>query len=81
MNLSRREEQVLKMAAEGCTVYETALLLRIGVSTVRNYKASMKEKLGAVSTPNAVWIYAQELAKKGELKSEPEQVTIEETNP
>jgi DNA-binding NarL/FixJ family response regulator len=44
--LSPRESQVLRMLAEGKTSKEMALLLNLGLQTVRSYRKTMMKKLG-----------------------------------
>ncbi len=44
--LSRREVQVLRLVAEGKTSKEIAVILDLGVQTVRSYRKTMMKKLG-----------------------------------
>jgi DNA-binding NarL/FixJ family response regulator len=45
-NLSPRELQVLRLVAEGKTSKEIAVLLDLGLQTVRSYRKTMMKKLG-----------------------------------
>jgi len=44
--LSPRELQVLRLVAEGKTSKEIAVLLDLGLQTVRSYRKTMMKKLG-----------------------------------
>ena len=44
--LSRRELQVMKLVADGKTSKEIAVLLELGLQTVRSYRKTMMKKLG-----------------------------------
>lgn len=44
--LSSRERQVLRLVAEGKTSKEIAILLNLGLQTVRSYRKTMMRKLG-----------------------------------
>jgi len=45
-DLSARELQVLRLVAEGKTSKEVAVLLSLGIETVRSYRKTMMKKLG-----------------------------------
>ncbi len=45
-NLSPREVQVLRLVAEGKTSKEIAVMLNLGLQTVRGYRKTMMKKLG-----------------------------------
>jgi DNA-binding NarL/FixJ family response regulator len=44
--LSRREEQVLRLLAEGKTSKDIAIMLDLGLQTVRTYRKTLMKKLG-----------------------------------
>ncbi len=54
--LSRRQRDVLAAAAEGKTGRETALMLDISRTTVREYLTEARKRLNACSTCQAVAI-------------------------
>jgi len=54
--LSRRQLQVLGLAARGNTCREIADTLELKESTIRNYLIRTREKLGASNTTHAVFI-------------------------
>jgi len=49
--LSPRELQVLRLVAEGKTSKEIAVLLDLGLQTVRSYRKTMMKKLGVSNAP------------------------------
>jgi len=55
--LTRREEQILKLMAEGKAYKTIAADLGIKLMTVKNHACSIYTKLGAVSQANAVYKY------------------------
>lgn len=54
--LSKRQGQVLKLAAEGETMRETAIILGIAYDTVKNHREIAMRKLEAKSMTQAVAI-------------------------
>jgi DNA-binding NarL/FixJ family response regulator len=52
--LSRREQQVLELLAEGCTYRGIAERLFIAPTTAKTHVANLLEHLEAVNTPHAV---------------------------
>lgn len=56
VDLTAAEVDVLRCAADGHTVPETALLLVKGETTVKNQLLRARLKLGAKNTPHAVAI-------------------------
>jgi len=54
--LTRRELQVLTLVCRGFTNEEISKALRIGLSTVRNYVASIMDKLEARNRTHAAMI-------------------------
>ena len=52
--LSPREHEVLKWLAEGKTMDETAIIIGIGVETVKTYCKAMRLKLDCSNVPNMV---------------------------
>jgi DNA-binding CsgD family transcriptional regulator len=56
MLLTRRETQVLQLAADGQTRKEVALVLGVSLHTVKTQGNMAREKLGASNTSHAVAI-------------------------
>jgi DNA-binding CsgD family transcriptional regulator len=54
--LTRRETQVLQLAADGQSRKEVALVLGISLHTVKTQGNTAREKLGAANTSHAVAI-------------------------
>ena len=54
--LSRRQAQVLALAAHGLTWRETALALGIAPATVRSHLCKVRARLAAVNTTHAVYL-------------------------
>lgn len=52
--LTEREEEVLRLVAEGKTAKEIAKLLNISPRTVENYKNSLQDKLGLSKTSDLI---------------------------
>ena len=44
--LTPREKEVVRLMSLGCTVIETAKILKVATSTVDNHKTSAMQKLG-----------------------------------
>jgi DNA-binding NarL/FixJ family response regulator len=57
-NLSPREQQVLRLTAEGKTNKEVATLLHLEVHTVRSYRKTMMAKLGASNVAQVIQVAA-----------------------
>lgn len=53
--LSKREEEILQLAATGATSKEIAKRLNLSAKTVDNYRSSIMEKLGARNTTEAIF--------------------------
>jgi len=62
--LSRREQEVVRWLAEGCTNREIALKLKVSENTIKNYLFRIFDKLG-VSSRVEVVIYAANQAGSG----------------
>lgn len=56
MDLTKREKQVLTLMAKGLEEKQIAGEKRVTVSTIKSYKRSIFERLGAVNSANAVAI-------------------------
>lgn len=54
MTLSPREVEVLHLAANGATLYETASVLHLSADTVKTHRRNALRKLGARNIPQAV---------------------------
>ncbi len=53
-DLTLREQEVLRLAAEGKTTREMAEMLHLSVKTVEKHRASMMHKLGLQSVPDLI---------------------------
>lgn len=59
--LTKREEDVVKLFAEGCTAKDISNRLKISIHTVRTYSKSIITKLGAKNITHAVAMVTVEL--------------------
>lgn len=57
--LSPRELQVLRLVAEGKTSKEIAIMLHLGLQTIRSYRKTMMKKLGVNNVANLTQIALQ----------------------
>jgi two-component system response regulator NreC len=53
-NLTLREQEVLRLAAEGKTTREIAEMLHLSVKTIEKHRSSMMRKLGLQSLPDLI---------------------------
>ena len=54
--LSRREIEVIRYTAKGCTAKEIAKLLKLKHRTIEIYIANVKKKLGAKNIAHAIYL-------------------------
>lgn len=64
--LSAQEKKILALIADGCTNKEVAARLELSEKTVKNYLATIFEKLHVTRRAEAAVIYAQETGRKTE---------------
>ena len=66
--LTKREEEVIRLVSEGYTSKEIATRFHIHEQTVKNYVFSTCRKLGASTRSHAVAIYIRESTKQSTLQ-------------
>ena len=56
--LTRQQRRVLELIAHGATLAEAAARMGISRSTAEKHREAAVSRLGAASTPHAVWLLA-----------------------